>query len=243
MINEPWLETRLEERTGAEAEVYADAGRLLVTILLNISEVYAVDMKDIRRFVNKWLPAHLKYEFVLLVHYLIQNQAVSGLYSLRLCWKIPFWGDCSLFDGSWRFDGCILMNARRRYHLGAALKCFGGFLDESAACIRNGFMKGIHLAVKVKRELSMRAGIKLYFGIGFWNTVYFDGSWKFDGSRRLNARRSIMKMQTVLWMETDTQENIGNTETIIQRNVWFFDGSMKMDGSRKFNAVYRREEL
>ena len=128
-------------------------------------------------------------------------------------------------------------------HLGAALKCFGGFLDESAACIRNGFMKGIHLAVKVKRELSMRAGIKLYFGIGFWNTFYFDGSWKFDGSRRLNARRSIMKMQTVLWMETDTQENIGNTETIIQRNVWFFDGSMKMDGSRKFNAVYRREEL
>ena len=59
----------------------------------------------------------------------------------------------------------------------------------------------------------------------------------------LTEKDKAYRAVLLLGMETDTQENIGNTETIIQRNVWFFDGSMKMDGSRKFNAVYRREEL
>lgn len=245
LINELWLERRLEERTGAKAEVNAEAGRLLVTILLNISEVYAVDMKDIRTFINKWLPAHLKYQFVLLARYLVENKETCILYCLKLHWNIPFWGAGILFDGSWKFDGSILLAARRRYHLRAALRCFWGTVYESAvSCFGLGLSEKINLAAKVKQELSMKAGLRFCFGIGFWNTFYFDGSWKFDGSKRLNARRSIMNMEMILHMEADTgEEDIGNAKAVIQRNAWFFDGSVKMDGSRILNAVYRKEEL
>lgn len=62
LINEEWLERRLAERTHASAYVKSYADRLRVEILLDISRQNDLNMQDVRRFINKWLPAHLAYE-------------------------------------------------------------------------------------------------------------------------------------------------------------------------------------
>ncbi len=65
LVNEVWLESRLSGKTGADVSVAADAERLFVTITLDTNKVGLLDIKSIREFIEKWLPAHLAYQLVL----------------------------------------------------------------------------------------------------------------------------------------------------------------------------------
>ena len=67
LVNEAWLKEKLDARTGADTTVEADADKLLATITLDVSKIVGVDMKDIRVFLDKWLPAHLRYRVILLI--------------------------------------------------------------------------------------------------------------------------------------------------------------------------------
>lgn len=69
IINEEWLENKLSEKTGAGVDVTGYAERLLAEIVLNVSELQHIDMPDVRKFLNKWVPAHLMYKIILLVEY------------------------------------------------------------------------------------------------------------------------------------------------------------------------------
>ena len=69
LINEEWLENKLSERTGADVDVTGYAEKLLTEIVLNVSELKHVDMPDIRKFLDKWVPAHLMYKIILLMDY------------------------------------------------------------------------------------------------------------------------------------------------------------------------------
>ena len=67
LVNEAWLKEKLDARTGADTTVEADADKLLAMITLDVSKIVGVDMKDIRAFLDKWLPAHLRYRVILLI--------------------------------------------------------------------------------------------------------------------------------------------------------------------------------
>ena len=67
LVNEAWLKEKLDARTGADTTVETDADKLLAMITLDVSKIVGVDMKDIRAFLDKWLPAHLRYRVILLI--------------------------------------------------------------------------------------------------------------------------------------------------------------------------------
>ena len=58
LINEEWLENKLSERTGAGVDVTGYAEKLLAEIVLDVSELQHIDMPDVRKFLDKWVPAH-----------------------------------------------------------------------------------------------------------------------------------------------------------------------------------------
>ncbi len=68
LVNEDWLEERLSDMTGMDVHVISHAAdELMVEFVLDTSGIPtpSTDMESLECFVDKWLPAHLKYRVVL----------------------------------------------------------------------------------------------------------------------------------------------------------------------------------
>lgn len=202
-----------------------------------------LDVKKAKDLLDKKLKqSHTTYTLNDRVITVLDNRNLERmvLRNIRLKMQVPFW-NCNLFDGSWKFDGSILLDAQRRYDLILGLKYTEGeFVTTERA--------DIHLlAMRSKTELSERfkdARAILRFGINFWKGLRFDGSWKFDGTKFLNNPRHGMKTSTQLQMSMEARkEEIGSVTVTTRRNLWYFDGSIKMDGSRLLNSINRKEAL
>lgn len=163
------------------------------------------------------------------------------LRNIKYRFTVPFWY-CNVFDGSWQFDGSILMNAERRYDLKVGLKYDEGSVETiEDADIRTMSVKG---KFNISETIESARAMLIRFVINFWNILYFDGSWKFDGSKKLNASRDNMKSRMQLHLQIETKkEEIGDVTVTTRRNLWLFDGSVKLDGSRLMNSINRKEEL
>ena len=113
LVNEAWLKEKLDARTGADTTVEADADKLLATITLDVSKIVGVDMKDIRAFLNKWLPAHLRYRVILLIESGYISPEKYTVTGMALGYEAQFWPVRTL-NGAWLLDGTYNLDAVRK---------------------------------------------------------------------------------------------------------------------------------
>ena len=209
LINEEWLESRLAERTGAEVAVGADAENLLVDFVLNVSRVYAVNLKDVRQFINKWLPAHLMYKIAFLIENLWKIPEIFIMSEMLLGFEFPFWG-CRTFDGSWLLDGSCRLDAIRKLDEAGFVceiedtKLQERFIAEAGTgtgiCLKEA-MSEDEMAMEVDcpfRELyqPQRQGLIYDYTVNFmkeivWGVVLKKALWLLDGTYRLNGERKL----------------------------------------------------
>lgn len=155
--------------------------------------------------------------------------------------KMPFWA-CNIFDGTWKFDGSILMDAKRRYDLMVKVRCQGsGSRMITQEDVRLPVM-AVHGRVVTHGEMDS-ARVFLGFDIDFFGPLRFNGSSSFDGVNRFDTLRH--PMGAAVWMRSQVREreSMGNASVLTQRDPGYFDGSRRFDGTRTFNAIYREEEL
>lgn len=113
LVNEAWLKEKLDARTGADTTVEADADKLLATITLDVSKIVGVDMKDIRVFLDKWLPAHLRYRVILLIESGYISPEKYTVTGMALGYEAQFWPVRTL-NGAWLLDGTYNLDAVRK---------------------------------------------------------------------------------------------------------------------------------
>ena len=113
LVNEAWLKEKLDAQTGADTTVEADADKLLATITLDVSKIVGVDMKDIRAFLDKWLPAHLRYRVILLIESGYISPEKYTVTGMALGYEAQFWPVRTL-NGAWLLDGTYNLDAVRK---------------------------------------------------------------------------------------------------------------------------------
>lgn len=163
LVNEAWLKEKLELRTGMETTVTAYAEELSVEFLFNVSEAALVDLSDVRKFLDKWLPAHLKYGLGCRIESAISSSSVNGmrLINVRTYMKMPFLPFKS-YDGSFCYDGSTCYDAERQYKLGAGVRLH---------CAAEGPKEAVsNLTVETRR-----------------NVQYYNGQKRYDGTTKYNA--------------------------------------------------------
>ena len=107
------MKEKLDARTGADTTVEADADKLLATITLDVSKIVGVDMKDIRAFLDKWLPAHLRYRVILLIESGYISPEKYTVTGMALGYEAQFWPVRTL-NGAWLLDGTYNLDAVRK---------------------------------------------------------------------------------------------------------------------------------
>ncbi len=164
LVNEAWLENKLSARTGADVKATGYADKLQAEIILTVNENIVLDMQDIRDFLNKWLPAHLKYKINDRMIVGIENSTLNGIKLINVCiyLKIPFLPYRS-YDGTLRYDGSAHYDAKRNYKLGTSLRLHCGI---------SGLQEKIcNMAVESRRSVQYYNGEKCYSGITKYNAM------------------------------------------------------------------------
>ena len=164
LVNEAWLESKLSARTGADVKATGYADKLLAEIILTVNENIMLDMQDIRDFLNKWLPAHLKYMINDRIIMEIKNSPLNDikLINVKTCLKIPFLPYRS-YDGTLHYDGSSHYDAKRNYKLGTSLRLHFGI---------SGLQEKIcNMAVESRRSVQYYNGEKCYNGTTKFNAM------------------------------------------------------------------------
>lgn len=164
LVNEAWLERRLSDRTGAEVKVTGHADRLLVEFVFQVNEFTVIDLKDIRRFLNKWLPAHLQYQLNDRLVTSLQNALpVVRLISVHTQLKIPYL-PYRAYDGTAFYNGSSKFDAKRSYKMGMGMElCFRVSAPEEDVA---------NLTVETRRNVSYYDGRKLHYdGMTLYNAM------------------------------------------------------------------------
>ena len=163
-VNEAWLEDKLSARTGADVKATGYADKLLAEIILTVNEDIFLDMQDIRDFLNKWLPAHLKYKINDRMITGIENSTLNGIELINVCTclKIPFLPYRS-YDGTLRYDGSAHYEAKCNYKLGIGLRLHCGI---------SGLQEKIcNMSVESRRGVQYYNGEKCYSGTTKYNAM------------------------------------------------------------------------
>lgn len=161
LINEKWLKKKLTEKTGADTEVIEYAEKLLVEIVLNVSELQFIDMLNIRGFLEKWLPAHLVYRLILLLFYETCCREKYILHQIRCECNVCFWGNFLL-------DGTLLLNGKSELRFYCA--------KQECGCV---------FAID-----SLENHGKHYLGVIFKHNFWIlDGSCDLSGMKKLGAEK------------------------------------------------------
>lgn len=139
--------------------------------------------------------------------------------------RVPFFRT-RIFDGTWNFDGSVLMDGKKRYNLHVGLKYDeGGTVTDEAVRKPRVRVKSTW-NIKEKAD-SVRAGF--CFGINFLRS----------------KQKNISRMSTKMYLAIDNQREKADviSVTVTKKDTWFFDGSVLMDGTRYFNSIYGKEIL
>ena len=183
LINEEWLENKLSERTGADVDVTGYAEKLLTEIVLNVSELKHVDMPDIRKFLDKWVPAHLMYKIILLMDYSASIGEIFTVTEMTIGFDSLYWNVRRL-NGTWLLDGT--------YNLGVGRKPdeWGIGYDVGDTDV----LESVELDVGVSatsqlQEVFTDTGVVIGFNSPYWNVRRLNGTWLLDGSYELDVLR------------------------------------------------------
>lgn len=237
LINEEWLENKLSERTGAGVEVIGYAEKLLTEIILNVSELQHIDMPDIRKFLDKWVPAHLMYKIILLMEYSSVIGEKFTATKMMIGFDALYWNVRRL-NGTWLLDG--------NYNLGVGRKPdeWGISYDVGDTKIFESIGLGMDISMTTRlKEVLSDAGTMISFDVPYWNVRRLNGTWLLDGNYDLSVLRKPDTYGLVVKLGNTGIEEITSGDVVIKRDLWLLNGSYQLDGTRILDAIRREEEL
>ena len=236
LVNEAWLESKLAERTGAKVDVTGYAEQLLAEFVLDVSDVKDIDMQDVRKFINKWLPAHLMYKVILLLAYEVESGETIDMVMMKLGYSSFFWRVRTL-DGSWLLDGS--------YDLNVVLKpdAWGLRYDGGTNYIVEDFFHSLGIRMRNVQEEKLVPIMLLGWSSLFWAVRTVDGTWNTDGSILLDAIRKQDRWGSVMAVGETHLTSSHQCGVVTVRDLWLLDGSYKLDGTKVLDALNEKEDL
>ena len=236
LVNEAWLKEKLDARTGADTTVEADADKLLATITLDVSKIVGVDMKDIRAFLDKWLPAHLRYRVILLIESGYISPEKYTVTGMALGYEAQFWPVRTL-NGAWLLDGTYNLDAVRKADE------YGLTYEIGEIELHEDFMEAARFMTAICQDENTVGMVSMGFESQFWQVPTLNGAWKLDGSVLLEILRHPHEygQHFDFGMIENKEEN--DYRVRLDKDLWFLDGSQNLNGKRILDAERREEEL
>ena len=236
LVNEAWLKEKLDARTGADTTVEADADKLLATITLDVSKIVGVDMKDIRAFLDKWLPAHLRYRVILLIESGYISPEKYTMTGMALGYEAQFWPVRTL-NGAWLLDGTYNLDAVRKADE------YGLTYEIGEIELHEDFTEAVRLMTAIYQEENTVGTVSMGFESQFWQVPTLNGAWKLDGSVLLEILRHPHEYGQHFDFGKIENKEENNYRVRLDKDLWFLDGSQNLNGKRILDAERREEEL
>lgn len=236
LVNEAWLKEKLDARTGADTTVEADADKLLATITLDVSKIMGVDMKDIRAFLDKWLPAHLRYRVILLIESGYISPEKYTMTGMALGYEVQFWPVRTL-NGAWLLDGTYNLDAVRKADE------YGLTYEIGEIELHEDFTEAVRFMTAIYQEENTVGTVSMGFESQFWQVPTLNGAWKLDGSVLLEILRHPHEYGQHFDFGKIENKEENNYRVRLDKDLWFLDGSQNLNGKRILDAERREEEL
>lgn len=236
LVNEAWLKEKLDARTGADATVEADADKLLATITLDVSKIVGVDMKDIRAFLDKWLPAHLRYRVILLIESGYISPEKYTVTGMALGYEAQFWPVRTL-NGAWLLDGTYNLDAVRKADE------YGLTYEIGEIELHEDFTEAVRSMTAIYQEENTVGTVSMGFESQFWQVPTLNGAWKLDGSVLLEILRHPHEYGQHFDFGKIENKEENDYRVRLDKDLWFLDGSQNLNGKRILDAERREEEL
>ena len=236
LVNEAWLKEKLDARTGADTTVEADADKLLATITLDVSKIVCVDMKDIRAFLDKWLPAHLRYRVILLIESGYISPEKYTVTGMALGYEAQFWPVRTL-NGAWLLDGTYNLDAVRKADE------YGLTYEIGEIELHEDFTEAARFMTAICQEENTVGMVSMGFESQFWQVPTLNGAWKLDGSVLLEILRHPHEYGQHFDFGKIENKEENDYHVRLDKDLWFLDGSQNLNGKRILDAERREEEL
>lgn len=236
LVNEAWLKEKLDARTGADTTVEADADKLLATITLDVSKIVGVDMKDIRAFSDKWLPAHLRYRVILLIESGYISPEKYTVTGMALGYEAQFWPVRTL-NGAWLLDGTYNLDAVRKADE------YGLTYEIGEIELHEDFTEAARFMTAICQEENTVGMVSMGFESQFWQVPTLNGAWKLDGSVLLEILRHPHEYGQHFDFGKIENKEENDYHVRLDKDLWFLDGSQNLNGKRILDAERREEEL
>lgn len=236
LVNEAWLKEKLDARTGADTTVEADADKLLATITLDVSKIVGVDMKDIRAFLDKWLPAHLRYRVILLIESGYISPEKYTVTGMALGYEAQFWPVRTL-NGAWLLDGTYNLDAVRKADE------YGLTYEIGEIELHEDFTEAARFMTAICQEENTVGKVSMGFESQFWQVPTLNGAWKLDGSVLLEILRHPHEYGQHFDFGKIENKEENDYHVRLDKDLWFLDGSQNLNGKRILDAERREEEL
>ena len=236
LVNEAWLKEKLDARTGADTTVEADADKLLATITLDVSKIVGVDMKDIRAFLDKWLPAHLRYRVILLIESGYISPEKYTVTGMALGYEAQFWPVRTL-NGAWLLDGTYNLDAVRKADE------YGLTYEIGEIELHEDFTEAARFMTAICQEENTVGMVSMGFESQFWPVPTLNGAWKLDGSVLLEILRHPHEYGQHFDFGKIENKEENDYHVRLDKDLWFLDGSQNLNGKRILDAERREEEL
>ena len=236
LVNEAWLKEKLDARTGADTTVEADADKLLATITLDVSKIMGVDMKDIRAFLDKWLPAPLRYRVILLIESGYISPEKYTVTGMALGYEAQFWPVRTL-NGAWLLDGTYNLDAVRKADE------YGLTYEIGEIELHEDFTEAVRFMTAIYQEENTVGTVSMGFESQFWQVPTLNGAWKLDGSVLLEILRHPHEYGQHFDFGKIENKEENNYRVRLDKDLWFLDGSQNLNGKRILDAERREEEL
>lgn len=236
LVNEAWLKEKLDARTGADTTVEADADKLLATITLDVSKIVGVDMKDIRVFLYKWLPAHLRYRVILLIESGYISPEKYTVTGMALGYEAQFWPVRTL-NGAWLLDGTYNLDAVRKADE------YGLTYEIGEIELHEDFTEAARFMTAICQDENTVGMVSMGFESQFWQVPTLNGAWKLDGSVLLEILRHPHEYGQHFDFGKIENKEENDYRVRLDKDLWFLDGSQNLNGKRILDAERREEEL
>lgn len=236
LVNEAWLKEKLDARTGADTTVEADADKLLATITLDVSKIVGVDMKDIQVFLDKWLPAHLRYRVILLIESGYISPEKYTVTGMALGYEAQFWPVRTL-NGAWLLDGTYNLDAVRKADE------YGLTYEIGEIELHEDFTEAARFMTAICQDENTVGMVSMGFESQFWQVPTLNGAWKLDGSVLLEILRHPHEYGQHFDFGKIENKEENDYRVRLDKDLWFLDGSQNLNGKRILDAERREEEL
>lgn len=236
LVNEAWLKEKLDARTGADTTVETDADKRLAMITLDVSKIVGVDMKDIRAFLDKWLPAHLRYRVILLIESGYISPEKYTVTGMALGYEAQFWPVRTL-NGAWLLDGTYNLDAVRKADE------YGLTYEIGEIELHEDFTEAARFMTAICQEENTVGMVSMGFESQFWQVPTLNGAWKLDGSVLLEILRHPHEYGQHFDFGKIENKEENDYHVRLDKDLWFLDGSQNLNGKRILDAERREEEL